>query len=76
MHTQRHTRQHKIENYVMNSSSFSQRVLPPLRHAYIIPFVPSGFWPRLMSRVLSDKTIIQLAREGCNIEEDGEGVTE
>ena len=49
----------------------TQRVLPPLRHAYIIPFVPSGFWPRLMSRVLSDKTMIQLERNGCNIEDNG-----
>ena len=48
-----------------------QRMLPPLRHTYIVPFVPSGFWPRLMSRLLSDKSILQLAREGCNITEDG-----
>ena len=46
-------------------------MLPPLHHAYIIPFVPSGFWPRLMSRVLSDKTIIQLAKDGCNIDDRG-----
>ena len=48
-----------------------QRRLPPLHYAYLIPFVPSGFWPRLMSRLLSDKSIMQLAKEGCCLAEEG-----
>ena len=48
-----------------------QKTLPPLRHTYIVPFIPSGFWPRLMSRILTDHTIIQLAKEGCGITNNG-----
>ena len=56
---------------ILSPAPCAQRMLPSLRHTYIIPFVPSGFWPRLMSRLLSDKSIKQLARDGCNITEDG-----
>ena len=44
-----------------------QKQLPPLRHAYIVPFIPNGFWPRLMSRLITDNSITELAREGCAI---------
>ena len=48
-----------------------QNFLLPLRHCYMVPFIPSGFWPRLISRLLTDSTIIELAREGCGLSEDG-----
>ncbi len=53
-------------------SVFLQKLLPPLRHVYIVPFIPSGFWPRLISRLLTDGSITSLARTGCGLAEDGE----
>ncbi|XP_019849257.1 PREDICTED: leucine-rich repeat serine/threonine-protein kinase 1-like [Amphimedon queenslandica] len=44
--------------------------LPPLRHTYLLAFVPSGFWPRLMSRVLSDPSIMRLAQVGCGLTDE------
>ncbi len=45
--------------------------LPPLRHVYIVPFIPSGFWPRLISRLLIDPSITQLAKTGCGLTKEG-----
>ena len=52
-------------------SILSQCFLPPLRHAFLLAFVPSGFWPRLMSRLLSDRSIFRLAQKGCGLTDRG-----
>ncbi len=51
---------------------FLQKLLPPLRHVYIVPFIPSGFWPRLISRLLTDGSVTSLARIGCGLSENGQ----
>ena len=58
----------EISTFVL---TFLQKMLPPLRHCYVIPFIPSGFWPRLISRLLTDPSIVYLATEGCGLTEDG-----
>ena len=37
----------------------------------IVPFIPSGLWPRLISRLITDPAILQLAKAGCGITPEG-----
>ena len=51
-----------------------QVCLPQIRNYLRTTFVPVGFWSRLMSRLFADASIELLAKEGCGITKENEGI--
>ena len=37
-----------------------QNCLPPLLHLFVMPYIPSGLWTRLIARVLGDTLLMDL----------------
>jgi Leucine-rich repeat (LRR) protein/serine/threonine protein kinase/ankyrin repeat protein len=55
-----------------HESSFrvNQTLPRKLYRIYLIPFHPSGFWPRLVSRILTDKSIYRTIKQSVKLKDD------
>lgn len=53
----------------MNVTAYTQPKV--LRRQYVMSYVPSGFWPRLITRVIPDERIRDTVKSCCQLSPDG-----
>ncbi|KAK3754845.1 hypothetical protein QZH41_011322 [Actinostola sp. cb2023] len=56
----------------MNMAAYTKTRV--LRRQYVMSYVPSGFWPRLITRVIADEEVRDVVRCCCQLVMEGEAV--
>ena len=49
----------------------SQNCLPPLHHLFVVPYIPSGFWTRLIARIVGDASLVDVVKACFNLKAPG-----